>query len=70
MKQEDMLSWYLEQHADEIEDMEELKEKTRVIQCVIEMLVRDDAVFQVIGDWDEGEENSRFLTVNPNHVIS
>jgi len=70
MKQSDLVNWYLEEHSDTIEDMDELNRLKRLVETVIHKLVTDDGVLQIVGDYEEGNEENRVIMVNPNHEIA
>lgn len=78
IKKSQLISWYLEQIAEEIETEEECIERKSLVEKVIERLVTHDQVLIPLrtvdhlkekGDAEETEEDDPVLVVHPNYII-
>lgn len=76
VRQSDLVTWYLEQVGDEIENEDELIERKTLIEKVIDRLINHDSVIislRTTGfkakQTNDDEEDDPLLVVHPNYVI-
>lgn len=76
VRQSDLVTWYLEQIGDDIENEDELIERKTLIEKVIDRLIHHDSVIIPLRTtWfkakqsNDDEENDPLLAVHPNYVI-
>ncbi|XP_055849944.1 DNA replication licensing factor Mcm6 [Episyrphus balteatus] len=79
MKRSEIVAWYLEQVADQIESEDELISRKNLIEKVIDRLIYNDQVIIPLkttelkssgkGVEDEEEEDDPLLVVHPNYIV-
>nr|CAB3263695.1 DNA replication licensing factor MCM6-like [Phallusia mammillata] len=74
LKKNNLVNWYLEQIADDLESEEDLLEKKMIIEKVIHRLVHQDHILIELSNSDmipkEGESNEDvILVVHPNYMV-
>jgi len=68
-KRSDVVNWYLEELATEIESQEELVEQRQIVEKVVDRLIYQDQVIVPLTNTTKGgEENDPFLVVHPNYI--
>eukprot|EP00743_Colponemidia_sp_Colp-15_P004628 GILK01004988.1.p1 GENE.GILK01004988.1~~GILK01004988.1.p1 ORF type:complete len:834 (+),score=187.07 GILK01004988.1:48-2504(+) len=67
MLQDEIVAWYLEERAEEIETEAQLFEETKLIRSVIGRLASRDAVLVVLNP-EEEDKAKRILAVHPNYT--
>ncbi|EDW30724.1 GL13347 [Drosophila persimilis] len=78
MKRSDVVTWYLEQVADQIESEDELISRKNLIEKLIDRLIYHDQVIiplktsnlsRLKGPAEEQVDNDPLLVVHPNYVV-
>lgn len=76
IRRDDLINWYLEQVADDIESEDDLIERKTLIEKVIDRLVKHDQVIHELrtssglrSKQSEDEDSNPVLVVHPNYVV-